>query len=160
LWENEGMVRKRPPGLARDLYGTEHNHSPFYNAWVHMNTRCHNPNYEHWAHYGGRGITVCERWANFENFVDDMYPTWSEGLTIDRIDNDGPYSPENCRWTTQAEQALNRSVNHHLTYQGRTMTVKEWSVEMGINYWALYWRINHGWSIEKALTTPSATTKS
>jgi hypothetical protein len=84
-----------------------------------------------------------------------MYPTYQDGLTIERIDNDGSYSPDNCRWATIAEQHLNRSDNHHLTYQGRTLTMKEWSVATGINYRTLRSRINEsGWSVERALTTP------
>jgi hypothetical protein len=140
-----GRPRKWPPGLTS---------TPFYRVWINIHSRCSNPNSsDHWPFYGARGITVCDRWADFANFAEDMYPTYQEGLTIERIDNNGPYSPENCRWATTAEQSLNKRSNHLLTYEGRTMTIMEWSIETGIHHHALYSRIKRGWSIERALTT-------
>jgi hypothetical protein len=68
-----------------------------------MRDRCHNPRDKYWRHYGGRGIVVCERWADFQNFFDDMAASWSPGLTLDRIDVNGNYCQENCRWVTQKE---------------------------------------------------------
>lgn len=81
---------------------------PVYAAWANMKYRCLNPNAQFYHHYGGRGITVCDRWLVFENFRDDMLPTWQKGLSLERTDNDEGYSPENCQWTTMKWQARNR----------------------------------------------------
>lgn len=80
---------------------------PVYAVWFSMLARCRNPNHEAWKHYGGRGITVCERWLSFDNFYADMCPR-PEGLTLDRIDNNGPYCKENCRWTDWKTQRANQ----------------------------------------------------
>ena len=82
---------------------------PIYTAWCGMKRRCSNPNEKYYHCYGGRGIKVCERWQNsFENFRDDMLPTWMPRLSLDRINNDGDYEPSNCRWSTRKQQAQNR----------------------------------------------------
>lgn len=80
----------------------------FYRIWKDMNTRCNNPNYRLYKNYGGRGISICDRWEHFENFKEDMYPTYDEKLSIDRIDNNGNYCKENCKWSTDVEQNRNR----------------------------------------------------
>lgn len=81
---------------------------PIWRAWAAMRQRCQNPRHFAFARYGGRGIEVCDRWESFENFRDDMLPTWERGLSLDRIDNDGDYASENCRWATAKQQANNR----------------------------------------------------
>lgn len=81
---------------------------PLYRTWDGMMQRCTNPKTQGYKNYGGRGIKVCERWMKSKNFIEDMYPTWQKGLTLDRIDNDGNYELDNCRWATRLEQASNK----------------------------------------------------
>jgi len=129
--------------------------TPTYSSWEHMRCRCNNPNSNYFADYGGRGITVCERWLKFENFYKDMGDRPSQGHTLGRIDNNGPYSPENCRWETVSQQQSNRRNTRFLTYNGKTQTLTEWSLEIGIPYGTLRSRIDqYGWSVEESLTTP------
>lgn len=126
-----------------------------YNIWHDMKERTRNKNNKRYDRYGGRGITLCKEWGKYENFY-----TWSiengykENLTIDRIDNNKGYSPDNCRWTTQAEQNRNKSDNVLIEHNGETKTVAEWAKEKNMTYDCLRYRIKRGWSIEKALETP------
>lgn len=126
-----------------------------YVSWADMKARCKYPSNENYERYGGRGITVCERWIDsYENFLEDMgEPT--KGLTLERKNNDGNYSPENCKWATDIEQVRNRRSNHNLTYNGETKCLVEWSEILNINYNTLKTRINQaGWSVEQAFETP------
>ena len=128
-----------------------------YGIWNDIKQRTGNKNNPRYADYGARGITVCAEWQ--ENFL--AFRAWAlthgyqEGLSIDRIDNDKGYSPDNCRWATDIQQANNKRNNHVVTYQGKSFTLAEWAKELNISYTALKQRINKlGWSIEQALTTP------
>lgn len=127
-----------------------------YRIWANMRTRCNNPNFARYADYGGRGIKVCEEWGTFEPFREWAVSNgYKENLTLDRIDNDGGYCSENCRWVTQREQCNNKRNNHTLTYNGETLTISEWAQRLNMNYFSLHDRITKlGWSAEKALTTP------
>lgn len=107
-------------------------------SWEGMRQRCYNPNNNSYHRYGGRGITVCERWReSFENFLEDMGPA-PEGHSIERKDNNGNYEPDNCRWANKREQSLNRRTSRLVTAHGRTLTIKEWADLCGLPYLPLY----------------------
>jgi hypothetical protein len=128
--------------------------------WNSMVKRCHNPKCLEYHNYGGRGIVVCDRWrgrTGFVNFLADVGPRPSPKHSIDRIDNDGGYEPANCRWATAEQQQLNTRRTVFVTFNGETKTILEWSRITGISYSALYQRIWHGWTAERALTEPSPT---
>lgn len=134
--------------------------SPTYRSWAAMRGRCENPKNSHFAGYGGRGIKVCARWAEFVNFLADMGEK-PEGLSIDRIDVNGNYEPGNCRWATNQQQARNKRNNRFVTANGKTQTVAEWCRETGINASTYDCRVRAGWTKEDAATTPpGATSKS
>ena len=111
--------------------------TPMYRRWYNIKSRCSNPNNEKWKNYGGRGITVCERWQVFENFLIDMGEQPSAAHTVGRIDNNGPYSPDNCRWETPVQQANNRRTN--VTINGITMA--EHARLLGITPEAIAYRL-------------------
>lgn len=131
-------------------------HSPIYETWRSIKRRCYQKNFISYKWYGGRGITVCEEWRNsFVKFCDwAMANGYQQGLTIDRINKDGNYCPENCRWVDNLTQQNNRTDNKNLTFNGTTKTMSEWARFFGIKYITLKTRIRNGWDIEKALTTP------
>lgn len=117
-----------------------------------MRQRCGNPNNAAWRYYGGRGITVCERWQTFANFIADMGRMPTPRHTIERIDVNGHYEPSNCRWATMTEQAQNTRRNHLITLDGVTRTLSEWCALRGIFKQTLRHRLKAGWTIEQALT--------
>lgn len=124
-----------------------------YQVWKKMRHRCLSQGDKDFPFYGGRGITVCERWNSFKNFLADMgYPP--VGATIERLDNDGPYSRENCKWSNRVEQNRNRRNNHLVTFDGRTMCIAAWADEIEIKPNTLLSRLRHGWTISRALGTP------
>lgn len=118
-------------------------------------SRCYNPKDIRYPNYGGRGITVCERWHTLENFLADMGKR-PPGLTLDRLDNDGNYELSNCEWRTNRDQANNKRNNKLLTLHGKTQTRAQWSRKLGIAAGTIGQRLASGWSVERALTTPVA----
>jgi hypothetical protein len=141
---------------CREAFGThlETHKTPEYNVWCLMRSRCDSPGDQNYARYGGRGITVCERWQSYENFLADMGRRPSESHTIDRVDNAKGYCPENCRWATKREQANNTRRNVLVTLDGKTASIAEWSRITGINQTTINLRLRAGWSHADALTKP------
>lgn len=126
-----------------------------YKAWNSMVSRCQNKNHASWKYYGGRGITVCERWLHsFENFFTDMGEPPTQKHSIDRIDNDGNYCINNCRWTIPKFQSRNTRRNRLIKFRGKTKCLVEWSEETGLTFSQLWGRLNLGWSIDKVFTQP------
>lgn len=126
-----------------------------YTVWTNMKSRVRNPNDPAYSDYGGRGIQICEEWMDFQKFkrwaIESGY---NDSLTIDRVDVNGDYCPENCRWTTRTVQNNNTRRNHTLTVNGRTMTVAEWAKETGVSRLTLHQRIKNGWSDEDVILKP------
>lgn len=127
-----------------------------FRTWSAMLDRCRNQRSSNYPRWGQRGIRVCERWASsFENFYADMGDP-PDGATLDRIDNDGDYCPDNCRWANGIEQSRNRpGYNRMVTYCGVTATVAEWAQRTGLSYSTIWQRINAGWPVNVALTKPA-----
>jgi len=122
---------------------TEHgmSHTKTHNAWLAMQERCYREACDSYPRYGGRGITVCDRWMeSFVNFLEDMGEA-PEGHSLDRIDNDGMYSPENCRWADPKTQANNTSVNTRIEFNGQSRTVAQWAEETGIGRTTIHYRL-------------------
>lgn len=131
--------------------------SSIYSTFSHMNRRCLDKAHKKYAYYGGRGITICDRWHrdtpnSFENFLLDMGEKPSRKHSIDRIDNNGPYTPENCRWSTALEQANNQRSNRRFTYGSRTQNMSQWARELGIRKNTVYQRLYQGWTELQALS--------
>jgi hypothetical protein len=121
-----------------------------------MVDRCTKENTHNYKDYGGRGITVCDRWLDVNNFIEDM-STRPEGTSIDRIDNNGNYEPSNCKWSTDKEQSNNRRSSRYLEYNGESKTLVDWSRDTGIKQTTIGERLRRGWTIEQALETPVGT---
>ena len=128
--------------------------TPEYQVWAQMRQRCGNPKDHSYANYGGRGITVCDRWHTFAHFFADMGRRPGPKYTLDRIDNARGYEPGNCRWTTYSVQLRNTRQNRRLTLNGRTQLIVEWAAELDMSQDAINGRLRHGWSEARTLTTP------
>lgn len=148
----EAIENIRKSATKHGMHGTR-----TYNCWRAMLDRCSKPKRDHYDRYGGCGITVCDRWKEaFENFFEDIGEC-PKKYELDRIDNNGHYTPENCQWISHQEQTNNRSTSHFLDYESKRLTVAQWDRETGISQSSISNRLKKGWSIEKTLTQPVRT---
>lgn len=149
-----GCLRKEYMKNKKTTHGMTN--TRLYQIWFGIKKRCNNKNSVNYDIYGGRGIAICSEWQEFEPFYEwAMANGYSDDLTIDRIDVNGNYEPDNCRWATMKEQANNTRRNHYLTFNGKTQTISQWATEVDLPYSVLKGRINkYNWSVEDALTTP------
>lgn len=146
------LVSGRTAGCSLHLSTHGKTNSPEYKSWDGMKQRCWNTNDGKYPDYGGRGITICERWHSFDAFFADMGPKPSGKHSIDRIDNDGPYSPDNCRWADQNTQSRNRRSSVRLTHDGLTLTIAEWAERAGVGYSTVRERLVRGWPLAAAIS--------
>ena len=137
---------------------TKHDHahrsgfSPERLSWAAMKARCTNPKYKGYKNYGGRGITVCDRWFNsFESFLEDMGHKPTKSHQLERVENDGNYDPDNCIWATPREQSNNRRNNIVIGHNGESLTLAQWSRRSGIAYGKLLYRFRAGWTAQEML---------
>lgn len=131
------------------------NKMPEYRIWKHLRGRCNNPKDSGYHHYGGRGIFVSDAWNDFRVFLKDMGSRPSPNHSIERKDNDGPYSGENCFWATRKQQSVNKRSTRRITIGKETLSLMEWCERFGINYGTAFNRLKNGWSAEIAVTTPA-----
>ena len=132
---------KNNPNYRHGLHGTRE-----YRIWKAMRTRCNNPNMSRYHRYGGRGISICPEWDDFNTFFRDMGPC-PEGYSIDRIDNDGNYTPENCRWADNMTQSANRSQAKLHEHDGLALTPRGWANHLGVTYGCVRSALRRGVSI-------------
>ncbi len=145
-----GLPETGPDMRIKHGHGRRSSQTRIWRAWKSMLQRCEAPNNRGYSRYGGRGISVCERWHDFSNFLADMGER-PEGLTLDRINNDGNYEPGNCRWATIKEQSRNKSTNRFIEFNGERRCLTEWAEVLGIKTGTLQARLKK-WPIEQALT--------
>jgi len=151
------MKNKRQGNYIRGQQHHKYKHgqygTPLYICWRRMKQRCLDKNDKRYPRYGGRGITVCDKWLEFEGFVEDMGDSWFKGASLERNENDGNYEKSNVRWIPMAEQAKNRKDTVHIEWQGRTMCMADWERELGFKKGTIRMRLRYyGWSVEQALT--------
>lgn len=148
-----GCFRKDTMAIIKKTHGMTN--TPEYRAWASIKRRCYNKKTKDYREYGGRGICVCDRWINsFQNFFGDMGNRPSASHSIERIDSDGPYSPENCKWATRHEQANNQRSNHLITIGNKTQNMAQWARSVNIKRCTFKARLKRGWSPEDALCRP------
>lgn len=151
-----GCFQKQRATEAKTVHGDcgRQGKHPIYETWRGMMDRCYRSSCESYKYYGAKGVRVCRRWRSYINFKADMLGTWQAGLTLNRRDNDGSYTPANCHWATQIEQSFNRSNNRWIEWQGQRRTITQWAAYLQIHHTVIHGRLKRGWSIEKALFTP------
>lgn len=157
---NSGCNKCRGKDTARRE--TKHgliNH-PLYGKYHDIRQRCENPNCDHYHNYGGRGIKICDEWSGKDGFINfynwSISHGWSKGLEIDRIDVNGNYCPENCRYITHKEQYRNKQSTRKLIYNGEERTIQELSRISGVSASEIYYRVKNGWSVEYAVNVRSS----
>lgn len=158
LRSEKSADRKRKHGHASRSFPNGQTRA--YSTWQAMRSRCKNKKHNRYHIYGGRGISVCSRWdSSFEEFLKDMGDP-PEGMSIERIDVDADYCPENCIWATQGQQAVNRRTTRLIEYEGKTMCLSEWSIYLGIPYMTLRARLLVSeWSVARSFTEPVRKTR-
>ncbi len=153
-----GCLKKELDKVRTKTHGMTH--TRFYMIYAGIKDRCLRENNHAYNNYGGRGIKICDRWLKFENFKEDMYQSYLEHVKkygevkteIDRIDNNGNYELNNCKWSTLIEQANNTRQNRYVTYKGETLNISRWAEKLNIKYEVLYRRLNkNNWSLEKII---------
>ncbi len=147
-WRNPTPDMIRAFSEANTKHGMSRH--PAFQAWCDMRQRCNRPQHKWYPSYGGRGITICDSWQNsFEAFWSDMGSTWAKGRQLGRIDNDGPYSPDNCRWETPMQQQSNKSNNRFIDTPGGRMTISQAARAFGLSFGLLSHRLNQGYPMER-----------
>lgn len=148
-----GCLRVEQNRTANLTHGLSHR--PLYRTWHGMKQRCLNPNAVAYEHYGGRGITICDEWLEYEPFHRwALANGYRKGLSIERIDVDGNYEPSNCTWIARNRQTENTRRSRPVTFRGETKILKHWARDLGLPAKLLRNRLNRGWSVEKAFSTP------
>lgn len=151
-----GCLRSELTSARETTHGHSRNYtsSPEFRCWMSMRTRCSNQKLRCYPRYGGRGIRVCDRWQEFENFLADMGPRPSPAHSIEREDSNGNYEPGNCRWATPKEQAANRCDTVRIEHNGRTMILADWARETGVDQAVIRRRMKRGATFEQAISVP------
>lgn len=146
------VLYRGDPDHPRRTHGMRH--TPEYEVWKSMRARCKNPNDKRYARYGKRGISVCARWQDFSNFIQDMGPRPSDKHSLERRNNDGDYEPDNCYWGTDFDQGRNKKSNLLITHEGRTQCLSAWAAESSITPQHLRGRLRDGWEFADAIGLP------
>lgn len=147
-----GCLRREVTGDRSRTHGLTR--SRIYDVWIAMRARVENPSDDSYPNYGGRGIKVCKRWLSFKNFYTDMGSAPFVGATIERKDNNGDYSPDNCKWATRTEQNNNTRRNRFIEANGERLTLSQWGRKAGLSPQIVRYRLDAGWTPEAVLSTP------
>lgn len=154
-WQSDRMAKLNlKHGFARNGVKV-----PEYKTWEGMRRRCENSADKSFPHYGGKGISVCDRWKDFQVFLSDIEPRPSPRHSLDRIDVNGNYEPSNCRWATASQQCRNKTTNRFIVFNGKPMTLVKASEKSGIPYKTLKSRLQKGWTDDRAINTPVSQAK-